>query len=169
MIKKQKWFPLLFFCFVSSFANADFMSVKADQAFLHEAPSGSTKKVYIVTKGYPLEVIVSLKEWKKVKDHEGLINWIKTSDLSSKKTVLNLKNNNSIYLKPNSSSPLLANVNENVTLELLDKKKINELIDCVLSLGSRQSMVPWNYENLICHNPKSLKFHSLILFIFRSR
>ena len=52
----------------------------------------------------------------------------------------------------------------------LDKKiKINELIDCVLSPGSRQSVVPWNYENLICHNPKSLEFHSLIFFIFRSR
>ena len=44
------------------------MSVNADQAFLHEAPSGSTKKSYIVTKGYPLEVIVSLKEWKKVNE-----------------------------------------------------------------------------------------------------
>lgn len=141
MIKKQKWFPLLFFCFVSSFANADFMSVKADQAFLHEAPSGSTKKVYIVTKGYPLEVIVSLKEWKKVKDHEGLINWIKTSDLSSKKTVLNLKNNNSIYLKPNSSSPLLANVNENVTLELLDTKKIDDWIKVYSKVGDIEGYI----------------------------
>ncbi len=76
------------------------MSVNADQAFLHEAPSGSTKKSFIVTRGYPLEVIVSLKEWKKVKDHEGLINWIKTSDLSSKRTVLNLKGDNPIYLEP---------------------------------------------------------------------
>ena len=141
MIKKQKWFPLLFFCFVSSFANADFMSVKADQAFLHEAPSSSTKKVYIVTKGYPLEVIVSLKEWKKVKDHEGLINWIKTSDLSSKKTVLNLKNNNSIYLKPNSSSPLLANVNENVTLELLDTKKIDDWIKVYSKVGDIEGYI----------------------------
>ena len=141
MIKKQKWFPLLFFCFVSSFANADFMSVKADQAFLHEAPSDSTKKVYIVTKGYPLEVIVSLKEWKKVKDHEGLINWIKTSDLSSKKTVLNLKNNNSIYLKPNSSSPLLANVNENVTLELLDTKKIDDWIKVYSKVGDIEGYI----------------------------
>ena len=141
MIKKQKWFPLLYFCFVSSFANADFMSVKADQAFLHEAPSDSTKKVYIVTKGYPLEVIVSLKEWKKVKDHEGLINWIKTSDLSSKKTVLNLKNNNSIYLKPNSSSPLLANVNENVTLELLDTKKIDDWIKVYSKVGDIEGYI----------------------------
>lgn len=128
MIKKQKWFPLLFFCFISSFAYADFMSVNADQAFLHEAPSDSTKKSFIVTRGYPLEVIVSLKEWKKVKDHEGLINWIKTSDLSSKRTVLNLKGDNSIYLEPSSKSPMLAKVNENVTLELLDAKKIDDWV-----------------------------------------
>ena len=104
------------------------MSVNSDQAFLHEAPSGSTKKAFIVTKGYPLEVIVSLKEWKKVKDHEGLINWIKTSDLSSKRTVLNLKGDNSIYLEPSSASPILAKVNENVTLELLDAKKIDDWV-----------------------------------------
>jgi len=128
MIKKQKWFPLLFFCFISSFAYADFMSVNADQAFLHEAPSDSTKKSFIVTRGYPLEVIVSLKEWKKVKDHEGLINWIKTSDLSSKRSVLNLKGDNPIYLEPSSASPILAKVNENVTLELLDAKKIDDWV-----------------------------------------
>lgn len=104
------------------------MSVNADQAFLHEAPSDSTKKSFIVTRGYPLEVIVSLKEWKKVKDHEGLINWIKTSDLSSKRTVLNLKGDNSIYLEPSSKSPMLAKVNENVTLELLDAKKIDDWV-----------------------------------------
>jgi len=128
MTKKQKWFPLLFFCFISSFAYADFMSVNADQAFLHEAPSDSTKKSFIVTRGYPLEVIVSLKEWKKVKDHEGLINWIKTSDLSSKRTVLNLKGDNPIYLEPSSESPMLAKVNENVTLELSDAKKIDDWV-----------------------------------------
>ena len=104
------------------------MSVNADQAFLHEAPSDSTKKSFIVTRGYPLEVIVSLKEWKKVKDHEGLINWIKTSDLSSKRSVLNLKGDNPIYLEPSSASPILAKVNENVTLELLDAKKIDDWV-----------------------------------------
>jgi SH3 domain protein len=141
MIKKQKWFPLLFFCFINSFAYADFMSVNTDQAFLHEAPSGSTKKAFIVTKGYPLEVIVSLKEWKKVKDHEGLINWIKTSDLSSKKTVLNLKDNNSIYLEPSSESPMLAKVNENVTLELLDAKKIDDWVKVYSKVGDIEGFI----------------------------
>ena len=141
MIKKQKWFPLLFFCFISSFAYADFMSVNADQAFLHEAPSDSTKKSYIVTRGYPLEVIVSLKEWKKVKDHEGLINWIKTSDLSSKRTVLNLKGDNSIYLEPSSASPILAKVNDNVTLELLDVNKIDAWVKVYSKVGDIEGFI----------------------------
>jgi len=141
MIKKQKWFPLLFFCFISSFAYADFMSVNADQAFLHEAPSDSTKKSFIVTRGYPLEVIVSLKEWKKVKDHEGLINWIKTSDLSSKRSVLNLKGDNPIYLEPSSVSPILAKVNENVTLEILDEKKIDDWVKVYSKVGDIEGFI----------------------------
>ena len=141
MIKKQKWFPLLFFCFINSFAYADFMSVNADQAYLHEAPSQSTKKAFIVTKGYPLEVIVSLKEWKKVKDHEGLINWIKTSDLSSKRTVLNLKGENSIYLEASSESPMLAKVNENVALELLDEKKIDDWVKVYSKVGDIEGFI----------------------------
>jgi len=141
MIKKQKWFSLLFFCFISSFAYADFMSVNADQAFLHEAPSDSTKKSFIVTRGYPLEVIVSLKEWKKVKDHEGLINWIKTSDLSSKRSVLNLKGDNPIYLEPSSVSPILAKVNENVTLEILDEKKIDDWVKVYSKVGDIEGFI----------------------------
>lgn len=141
MIKKQKWFSLLFFCLINSYAYADYMSVNSDQAFLHEAPSGSTKKLFIVTNGYPLEVIVSLKEWKKVKDHEGFINWIKTSDLSSKRTVLNLKNNNLIYLEPSSESPMLAKVNENVTLELLDEKKIDDWVKVYSKVGDVEGFI----------------------------
>jgi SH3-like domain-containing protein len=117
------------------------MSVNVDQAFLHEAPSDSTKKSFIVTRGYPLEVIVSLKEWKKVKDHEGLINWIKTSELSSKRSVLNLKGENPIYLEPSSASPILAKVNENVTLELLDAKKIDDWVKVYSKVGDIEGFI----------------------------
>ena len=123
------------FLFHKLFCLCGFYVSDADQAFLHEAPSDSTKKSFIVTRGYPLEVIVSLKEWKKVKDHEGLINWIKTSDLSSKRTVLNLKGENSIYLDPSSSSPILAKVTENVTLALLDAKKIDDWVKVYSKVG----------------------------------
>src|SRR6056300_1912451 len=141
MINKQKCVALLFLAFFCFSLSAEYLSVGVDQSFLHEAPSDSTKETFIVTKGYPLEVIVSLKEWNKVKDHEGLINWIKTSDLSSKRTVLNLKNNNSIYLEPSSSSPVLARVNENVSLELLDIKKIDDWIQVYSKVGDIEGYI----------------------------
>ena len=64
------FFPLIA---ISFFAQADFISVKAKQAVLFEGPSNTTEKMFIVTEGYPLEVLVSLKDWKKVKDHNGKI------------------------------------------------------------------------------------------------
>ena len=123
----KKLFGLLVFLFLSihSFnAYADFMSVLSNQAFMHEAPSDSTKKSYIVTKGYPVKVLVSLKEWKKVKDHTGSISWIKSEHLTSKRMVLNLKKNNPIYYGVYSDSPILAFVNENVPLELVEEEDI---------------------------------------------
>ena len=76
-----------------------------------------------------------------MKDHEGLINWIKTSDLSTKRTVLNLKGGNSIYLEPSSASPILAKVNENVTLELLDAKKIDDWVKVYSKVGDIEGFI----------------------------
>jgi SH3 domain protein len=128
MINKQKCTALLFFVFFCFSSSAEYLSVGVDQSFLHEAPSDSTKKNFIVTKGYPLEVLVSLKEWKKVKDHQGAINWIQSNHLSTKKMALNFKDNNPIHLEPDKSSPTLAFVAENVLLEVLDNKKIDNWI-----------------------------------------
>ena len=59
---------VIFFSLITTsfFVNADFISVKVKQAVLFEGPSKTTEKIFIVTEGYPLEVLVSLKEWKKV-------------------------------------------------------------------------------------------------------
>ena len=54
--------------------------MKAKQAVLFEGPSKTTEKMFIVTEGYPLEVLVSLKDWKKVKDHNGKISWIESKN-----------------------------------------------------------------------------------------
>ena len=146
MINKQKCIALLFlpfFCFSSS---AEYLSVGVDQSFLHEAPSDSTKKTFIVTKGYPLEVLVSLKEWKKVKDHQGAINWIPSNHLSSKKMVLNFKDNNPIYLEPNESSPTLAFAAENVVLEIVDNKRIDNWIKVYSKLTEVEGFI--SIENL---------------------
>ena len=88
------FFPLIA---TSFFAQSDFISVKSKQAILFEGPSNTTEKIFILTEGYPLEVLVSLKDWKKVKDHDGKISWIEAKHTHSERTVLIIKNDAVIF------------------------------------------------------------------------
>ena len=109
------FFPLIA---ISFFAQADFISVKAKQAVLFEGPSNTTEKMFIVTEGYPLEVLVSLKDWKKVKDHNGKISWIESKFTHIDRTVLILKDDTVIFNQANDKSHKLANVDKFVVLKL---------------------------------------------------
>ena len=71
-----------------------------------------------MTEGYPLEVLVSLKDWKKVKDHDGKISWIEAKHTHSERTVLIIKNDAVIFNQANEKSHKLANVEKFVVLKL---------------------------------------------------
>ena len=119
MIEKFYKFVLFFSLILSSFlAQADFISVKTKQAILFQGPSNVTEKMFIVTEGYPLEVLVSLKDWKKVKDHNGKISWIESKYTHNERTVLILKDNAVIFNQANDKSHKLANVDKFVVLKL---------------------------------------------------
>ena len=118
---REKFFKaalFLLFSFCSFFVQADFISVKTKQAILFEGPSNTTEKMFIVTEGYPLEVVVSLKDWKKVKDHNGKISWIEAKNTQKERTVLILKDRAVIFNQANNKSHKLANVDKFVVLKL---------------------------------------------------
>mgnify|MGYP006079588369 FL=1 len=113
-------FFLGIFCtFFSSSVYAEFFSVKTKNLILFEGPSTSTKKKFIVTEGYPLKVIVSLKDWKKVEDHLGKISWAQTKNLDRERTVITLKSEATIYNKPSVNEAKLAYIDKLVVLSLL--------------------------------------------------
>ena len=107
---------LLFF---SPIVFADFLSVKTKNSILFEGPSSSTKKKFIVTEGYPLKIIVSLKDWKKVEDHLGKISWVQAKNLDRERTVITLKPQSTIYNKSNINEAKLAYIDEFVVLNLI--------------------------------------------------
>jgi SH3-like domain-containing protein len=111
---------VIFFSLITTsfFAHADFISVSVKQAVLFEGPSKTTEKMYIVKEGYPLEVLVSLKDWKKVKDHNGKISWIESRHIHNERTVLILKDDAVIFNQANEKSHKLANVDKFVVLKL---------------------------------------------------
>ena len=69
-------------------AAADFRSVAENAAVLYDAPSAKAKKLYVVSHGYPVEVVVVVEGWSKVRDASGELTWIESKHLSDKRTVM---------------------------------------------------------------------------------
>ena len=106
-------------------ANAlEFRSVAPAKAVLYDAPSLEAQKLYILNAGYPVEIIVDLSDWLKVRDQQGGLSWIENKNLSSKRTVLVIEKTD-IKATENVGSTLLATVEKEVTLELISPLIIN--------------------------------------------
>ena len=107
-------------CFISQSAYAEFRSVSVSKTILYEAPSATTKRIYLVSEGYPLEVIVNLGVWLKVRDPYGTLSWVESKNLQSKRTVIVKVDKANIFKEPELQSALLANIEKDVVIELSD-------------------------------------------------
>jgi SH3-like domain-containing protein len=107
-------------CFISQSAYAEFRSVASSKTILYEAPSATTKRVYLVDEGYPLEIIVNLGDWLKVRDPYGTLSWAESKNLQSKRTVIVKVDKANIFKDPESKSALVATIEKDVVIELSD-------------------------------------------------
>lgn len=110
----------LLLCLVFSLpANAlEFRSIAPAKAILYDAPSLEASKLYILSQSYPVELIVNLNNWVKVRDAAGTLSWVESKSLSSKRTVLVLAKTD-IKAAEDTTSALVATVEKDVVLELL--------------------------------------------------
>ena len=83
---------------------ADFRSVAEPAAVLYDAPSAKSGKLFIVNRGYPLEVVVQVEGWAKVRDASGTLSWIESKSLDNSRNVL-LKNATTVRQKPAADAP----------------------------------------------------------------
>lgn len=103
----------------------DYRSVAVPKAVLYDAPSTAAKKIFLLSQYYPVEVIVNLGEWLKVRDAKGGISWIEAKQLSDKRTVIVTTNNTDIRQAADATSNVVAAVEKNVVLEVLDTNPSN--------------------------------------------
>ena len=103
----------------------DFRSVAVPKAVLYDAPSSAAKKVLLISQNYPVEVVVNLGDWLKVRDAQGSLNWVEARQLSNKHTVMVTANKAQVRLAADASSALVANVEKDVLLEVADVKLNN--------------------------------------------
>lgn len=103
----------------------DFRSVAVPKAILYDAPSTSSKKVLLLSQSYPVEVVVNLGEWLKVRDAQGSMNWVEAKQLSTKRSVMVTKNLTEMRVRPDVAADLVATLEKDVVLELMEAKANN--------------------------------------------
>lgn len=98
----------------------DYRSVVPPKAILYDAPSVQGKKLYVVAQGYPVEVIVNLGDWLKVRDNRGSLSWIESKQLVAKRMVLVTAAQAEVRQSADAAAPLVFRAEKDVVLELIE-------------------------------------------------
>ena len=99
---------------------ADFRSVGETAAILYDAPSIKAKKRFILGRGYPVEVVVSVEGWTKIRDAGGELAWIENKNLNERRTVLVKPALADVRASADDRAPLVFQAEQNVVLDLND-------------------------------------------------
>ncbi len=125
-MKLQKLHTKLFFIallmLLPRLATAEFRSVSVPKAIVYDTPSAQGRKVYLLGQGYPVEVIVNLVEWVKVRDQQGGLSWIDAKQLSPKRTLLMIASAD-IKQTAEAGASSIGRVEKDVVVDLLEPAK----------------------------------------------
>jgi SH3-like domain-containing protein len=96
----------------------DYRSV-AQASILFDTPSDKGKPLFIIAPGTPVEVVVVLEGWIKVRDAGGALTWIKSDALKDQRTLMISTPNAVIRQRPEETAPVAFEAVKDVVLELV--------------------------------------------------
>lgn len=99
---------------------ADYRSVDVPAAILYDAPSQKGKKLYLIKSQTPVEVIVRLEGWFKVRDAEGSLAWVESRHLSERRTLVVTAPKAEIRQSDKPEASVLVELDKWVAVELLE-------------------------------------------------
>ncbi len=79
-----------------------------------------SKKLYVVNRGYPLEVVVVVEGWSKVRDASGELTWIETKSLAAARTVMIKVALAQVRERADDGAPVAFQAQQSVILDLLE-------------------------------------------------
>ncbi len=133
---------LIFVTKIFANENTNFLTLKNDEVNLRQGPSFEYPIKLIYKKKYlPVTILDKSDTWRKISDFENNSGWIHVSQLSKKKSAINIKNNSIIYKKPTIFSKPIAKL-ETGRLMLIKKCKIKW---CKITSGKYNGWIEKNY------------------------
>lgn len=121
-MSRQHWTGLLLLAafFSSPVCALEFRSILSDRTVMYDTPSQRGKKLYLASRYYPVEVIVSLEHFAKVRDAAGDLAWVEKKQLSEKRMVLVNVALADIRQAADEKAALVFQAERNVVLELIE-------------------------------------------------
>jgi len=104
---------------VGTAAALEFMTV-AEPAVLYDAPSQKAQPLWIVRPGTPVEAVVVLDQWIKVRDMRGDLAWIEKRSLARQRNVLVRSERAQVRAASEDNAVLVFEAEKDVVLELIE-------------------------------------------------
>src|SRR5438034_11698057 len=104
--------------FAGAASAAEFRST-AEAAVLYDAPSVKSKPLFALGRDYPLEVIVNVEGWLKVRDIGGTVAWIEKKSVGEKRMLTVRSATVDVLAQPEASAQVVFKAEQDVLLELV--------------------------------------------------
>ena len=99
---------------------ADFRATAEAPTVLYDAPSARAQPQFVFGRDVPLEVLVSVEGWTKVRDSGGTIGWIANKSLADRRMLQVRGGTADVRAAPEEGSPVVFRAESNVLLELAE-------------------------------------------------
>lgn len=97
----------------------DYRSV-TEPAVLLDGPSAKAKKLFIVARGTPVELVLERGAWSKVRDDKGNLAWIESKALSTQRTVMVKVDKAQVRVQADEKSALVFEAEKDVVLDWVE-------------------------------------------------
>ena len=101
-------------------ASMEFFSIADSAAIMYDAPSLKAGKVFVASRYLPVEAIVKVEGWVKVRDSGGGLAWVEEKALSSMRYVIVTATQAGAYQSTDTGSTLIFEALQNVVMEWLE-------------------------------------------------
>ena len=99
---------------------AEYRTIGEQPAVLYDAPSAKADRLFVASRYYPLEVLVKLDQWTKVRDVGGEVAWVENRLLGDRRTALATVPLADIRAAASPQSPLVFEAYKQVLLEVIE-------------------------------------------------
>jgi SH3-like domain-containing protein len=99
---------------------AEFMSTGDAATILYDAPSARAKPLFVLGRDTPLEVIVPVEGWTKVRDVAGTIGWVDKRNLGDRRSLVVRAPVAEVRVNPDETAALAFRAEHGVLLELAE-------------------------------------------------